>query len=139
MSESWYSRPVLFVASVEQAIEFYRDRLGFVESWRHVEEGRALVGEVTREDCTLILNCQQPERTGRGRMFISLDPEPLRRLRAEIESRGAPVRDGWWGYDTMIVEDPDGNELFFPYSSEAADGDKDSTVAKAEPTDPSAS
>jgi hypothetical protein len=23
------------------------------------------------------------------------------------------------GYDTMIVEDPDGNELFFPYPNDA--------------------
>ena len=34
------------------------------------------------------------------------------------ERRGAPVKDGWWGYDTLIVEDPDGNELFFPYPKE---------------------
>ena len=124
MSENWYSRPVFFVESVERAIDFYKEKLGFEESWRHGEAGTALVGEVTRSDCTLILNCQQPDRTGRGRMFISLDPEPLRNLRTELEARGAPVSDGWWGYDTMIVQDPDGNELFFPYSGEAeGDGD----------------
>ncbi len=22
---------------------------------------------------------------------------------------------GWWGYDTMIIENPNGNELSFPY------------------------
>ena len=48
-------------------------------------------------------------------MFISLDIEVLQTLRAEFENRGAPVTDGWWGYDTMIIQDPDGNELFFPY------------------------
>ena len=31
MKDGWYSRPVLFVESVERAIAFYRDRLGFVE------------------------------------------------------------------------------------------------------------
>ena len=82
----------------------------------HAPDARViLVGQVNREDCEIILNCQQPEKTGRGRIFISIDIGPLQALRAEFEGRGAPIRDGWWGYDTMIVEDPDGNELFFPY------------------------
>lgn len=115
MSDGWYSRPVFFVESVERAIDFYCTRLGFEAGPSYAEEGVLLVGEVTREDCALLLNCQQPEKSGKGRMFISLDPEPLQRLRTELEGRGAPIRDGWWGYDTMIVEDPDGNELFFPY------------------------
>ena len=129
MSADWYSRPVFFVASVERAIEFYTVKLGFEESWRHVEDGLVLVGEVTRQDCTLILNCQQPAKVGHGRMFISLDGEPLRALRSEIEGRGAPVRDGWWGYDTMIVEDPDGNELFFPYANAPDIGDTATAIA----------
>jgi catechol 2,3-dioxygenase-like lactoylglutathione lyase family enzyme len=111
----WFSRPVLFVSSVERAIAFYCDKLGFAESNRYEEDGTALVGEVSREDCILLLNCQQPEKCGKARMFISLEPGTLEALRAEFDSRGAPVEDGWWGYDTMIVRDPDGNELFFPY------------------------
>lgn len=118
MSDAWFSRPVFFVDSVERAIDFYTGKLGFEEEWRHEEDGIVLVGQVNRQDCALLLNCQQPEKTGKGRMFVSLDPEPLRLLREEFERRGAPVRDGWWGYDTMIVEDPDGNELFFPYPNE---------------------
>lgn len=111
----WFSRPVFFVESVERAIGFYSEKLGFTETNRYEESGKALVGEVTREDCKILLNCQQPEKAGKARMFISIDLEPLKALRAEFENRGAPVRYGWWGYDTMIVEDPDGNELFFPY------------------------
>jgi hypothetical protein len=48
-------------------------------------------------------------------MFISLEPGVLAALRAEFEANGAPVRGGWWGYELMIVADPDGNELCFPY------------------------
>jgi catechol 2,3-dioxygenase-like lactoylglutathione lyase family enzyme len=121
MSDGWFSRPVFFVASVERAIDFYCRKLGFVEDSRYEEDGTVLVGQVTREDCELLLNCQQPDKTGKGRMFISLDLEPLRLLRSELEGRGAPIRDGWWGYDTMIVEDPDGNELYFPYPNEEDD------------------
>ena len=113
----WYSRPVFFVESVERAIAFYTTRLGFTERNRYEEQGKVLVGEVGREDCVILLNCQQPEKSGRGRMFISIDVGPLKALRSEFESRDAPVKDGWWGYDTMIIEDPDGNELFFPYPS----------------------
>jgi catechol 2,3-dioxygenase-like lactoylglutathione lyase family enzyme len=121
MSERWYSRPVLFVASVERAVEFYTGRLGFEAGFQYQEEGHTLVGEVAREDCTLLLSCQEPQRNGHGRMFISLDPEPFRRLKSEFEERGAPVKAGWWGYELMVVADPDGNELFFPHPrSEAA-------------------
>lgn len=117
--ETWYSRPVFFVENVERSIEFYTAKLGFTEGDRYEEDGKVLVGQVSREDCALLLNCQQPEKTGSGRMFISIDLEPLLALRAEFEKRGAPIRDGWWGYDTMIIEDPDGNELYFPYPDDA--------------------
>jgi catechol 2,3-dioxygenase-like lactoylglutathione lyase family enzyme len=111
----WYSRPVFFVESVERSIAFYTEKLGFTHGFCYEEEGKVLVGQVNREDCEIILNCQQPEKTGRSRIFISIDFGPLQALRAEFEDRGAPIRDGWWGYDTMIIQDPDGNELFFPY------------------------
>jgi catechol 2,3-dioxygenase-like lactoylglutathione lyase family enzyme len=115
----WYSRPVFFVESVERSVAFYTEKLGFGEGFRYQEEGKILVGQVNREDCQIILNCQQPEKTGRGRIFISIDIGPLQALRAEFENLGAPVTDGWWGYDTMIIEDPDGNQLFFPYPNKA--------------------
>jgi catechol 2,3-dioxygenase-like lactoylglutathione lyase family enzyme len=114
----WYSRPVFFVESVERSIAFYTEKLGFTEGSRYEEGGKILVGQVNREDCEILLNCQQPEKTGRSRIFVSIDLAPLQVLRAEFENRGAPIRDGWWGYNTMIIEDPDGNELFFPYPND---------------------
>ena len=120
MTDGWFSRPVFFVQNVERSIDFYTGKLGFEVEWTHEEGGTLLVGQVTREDCALILNSQQAEKNGKGRMFISLGAAPLRRLRSEFEGRGAPIRDGWWGYDTMIVVDPDGNELFFPYENAEA-------------------
>jgi hypothetical protein len=44
----------------------------------------------------------------------------LRALRSELEGKGVDVRDGSWGYPLMIIRDPDGNELFFPYPSDRA-------------------
>ena len=60
-------------------------------------------------------------------MFISLNVEPetydaavaaLDGLRAEFEARGAAVKDGRWGYRVLVVEDLDGNQLFFNYPNE---------------------
>ena len=114
----WYSRPIFFVADVARSLSFYSDALGFVPGFRYEEDEKLLVAQVGREGCDIILSAQQPERVGYGRIFISVDLAPLQALRSELERRGATVSDGWWGYDTMIVTDPDGNELCFPYPAD---------------------
>ena len=43
-------------------------------------------------------------------------------LRAELEAKGVPVKEGSWGYRLLVVDDPDGNQLFFNYPSETASG-----------------
>jgi catechol 2,3-dioxygenase-like lactoylglutathione lyase family enzyme len=125
----WFARPVLHVADVEASLRFYMDRLGFMSPWRFDEDGRASVAEVDRQGCALILANHWPEKVGKGLMFISLNVEPATReaataaldaLRTELESRGAPVKDGSWGYRLLVVDDPDGNQLFFNYPSETA-------------------
>ena len=87
------------------------------------------VAQVDRQGCALILAHTWPEKIGNGLMFISLNVEPPSReaaiaaldaLRAELEARGAPVRDGSWGYRLLVVDDPDGNQLFFNYPAETA-------------------
>lgn len=119
MSE-WYPRAVLGVADVERAVEFYVGQLGFTRDWSFDEAGATLVAQVSRQGCDLILSSQWPERVGKGVMFISVDEPVLDALRIEFEGRGVPVKDGWWGYRLMVVADPDGNELFFPYPNEAS-------------------
>jgi uncharacterized glyoxalase superfamily protein PhnB len=111
----WYPRPVLFVADIGRAIDFYVDGLGFAERWRYEEEGKALVAQVERQGCALILSVQWPEKVGTALMFIALDVDVLRALRVELEGKGVDVRDGYWGYRLMVVRDLDGNELYFPY------------------------
>jgi hypothetical protein len=41
---------------------------------------------------------------------------------AELEGRGVDVKDGQWGYRLMVIADPDGNELYFPYPTSLATG-----------------
>jgi catechol 2,3-dioxygenase-like lactoylglutathione lyase family enzyme len=125
----WFARPVLHVSNVEASLRFYVDRLGFTVPWRFDDDGRVFVAQVDRQGCALILSDQWPEKVGKGLMFISLNVEPetheaavaaLDALRAELEARGAPVKDGKWGYRLLVVDDLDGNQLFFNYPNEPA-------------------
>ena len=36
-------------------------------------------------------------------------------LRFYVDSRGVSIKEGQWGYRVLVVEDLDGNQLFFPY------------------------
>ncbi|HKR30021.1 MAG TPA: glyoxalase superfamily protein [Terriglobales bacterium] len=125
----WFARPVLHVKDVEASLRFYIDRLGFTSPWRYDKDGKAHVAQVDRQGCALILADTWPDKIGKGLMFISLNVEPETReaataavdaLRAELESRGAPVKEGSWGYRLLVVDDPDGNQLFFNYPRETA-------------------
>jgi catechol 2,3-dioxygenase-like lactoylglutathione lyase family enzyme len=127
----WFARPVLHVKDVEASLRFYVDRLGFTSPWRHNEDVRADVAQVDRQGCALILADSWPEKIGKGLMFISLNVEAgtgeagvaaLDALREELEAKGVPVKEGWWGYRLLVVDDLDGNQLFFNYPNETASG-----------------
>ena len=120
MSNKWYARPVLFVANIDRSVDFYGQQLDFTESWRYEEDGKAYVAQVDRLGCELILSSQWPDKVGNGLMFISLDPGVLDALRVELEGRGVDVKDGQWGYRLMVVTDPYGNQLYFPYPASPA-------------------
>jgi len=124
----WFARPVLFVADLHRTLDFYVQRLGFTESWRHEENGKALVAQAARQGCALIFSSQWPDKAGSGVLFVSLNVAPasdpingkaqtvaLDALRAELEGNGVKVEDGEWGYRLLVVRDPDGNELWFNY------------------------
>jgi hypothetical protein len=62
-------------------------------------------------------------------MFISVKVEretreaaiaALDALRAELEAKGVSVKEGSWGCRLPVVDDPDGNQLFFNYPNETA-------------------
>jgi catechol 2,3-dioxygenase-like lactoylglutathione lyase family enzyme len=123
----WFARPVLHVADVEASLHFYVSRLGFTSSWRYDDNGRAHVAQVERDGCALILADTWPEKIGKGLIFVSLNAGTreaaivaLDELRAEFEAQGVSVKEGSWGYRLLVVDDPDGNQLFFNYPNEAA-------------------
>ena len=120
----WFARPILHVTDVEASLRFYVNQLGFTIPWRFDQDGTAYVAQVDRQGCALILAKTWPEKVGKGVTFISLNVEPptheaataaLDALRAELEAKGTPVKEGSWGYRLLVVDDPDGNQLFFNY------------------------
>lgn len=125
---AWYSRPVLFVADIDRASTFYVERLGFSETWRHVD-GRALVAQVERDGCELLLSCQRPDKVGGAMTFVSLDRPEFEAVKARMGGPGGAVREGWWGYPCLIVTDPDGNDLYFPDPGDVDVGPDDMSVA----------
>ena len=127
----WFARPILHVNDVEASVRFYVDQLGFTQAWRYDDNDKPYVAQVERLGCTLILSNSwagtTPEKLGKSVIFISLNAEPhsheagvaaVDALRAELESKGVPVKDGWWGYRLLVVDDPDGNQLLFNYPNE---------------------
>lgn len=120
MSSEWFARPVLFVADIDRAVDFYVKQLGFTQPWRYEEEGKGQVAQVDRQGCALILSSQWPDKVGKGLMFISLEVQVLKALCAELEARGVHLKDGYWGYKLMVIVDPDGNELYFNYPADPA-------------------
>lgn len=123
----WFARAVLHVADVEASLLFYVERLGFTCPWRYQENGKAHVAQVERQGCALILADTWPAKIGKGLMFISINAGEAGReaaiaaldlLRAELVAKGVPVKDGSWGYRLLVVDDPDGNQLFFNYPNE---------------------
>jgi catechol 2,3-dioxygenase-like lactoylglutathione lyase family enzyme len=122
MSDHWFARAVLHVADVDASVRFYVDKLGFASPWHYDSDGKAVVAQVERDGCAVILSSQWPDKVGKGLVFVSMNIEPagaqvaaLDALRAELEANGAPVRAGEWGYKLLVVDDPDGNQLFFNY------------------------
>lgn len=110
----WYTRSVFAVRDAAAALGFYSTKLGFREDWRYEEEGRLRIVQVSRAGSELILSDQWPEEAGRGLLFISLTLADFERLVSEAAERGFELKSGNWGYELAIVQDPDGNRLWFP-------------------------
>lgn len=109
IAHRWYTRPVFFVTDVTRALHFYVDTLGFEKAWH-----KDTVCQVNHGECEIIL-CQDATRRDKSRLFIELTKEGIAELRREIAERSVPSRTSWWGYDVIQIDDPDGNELLFPY------------------------
>lgn len=117
---SWASSTLIFVRDVDQAIGFYVDRIGFELHMRFEDEGKALVAGISRGDgCSLLLTCQWPDKVGKAVVYTAFDAPEFERTCAELQAKGVTLGDGWWGRPLVIVEDPDGNQIWFARPDDA--------------------
>jgi len=107
---------VFFVKDAEESLAFYTKTMGFELDWNYQYEGRAWVFQVRLFGFELILNQaygSTENRAGHGRAFIGLDDEQAQSLLGHIRDRALNPRRDEWGRPTLVLLDPDGNELFF--------------------------
>jgi hypothetical protein len=97
----------------EPRASFLRRHVGFEKSW-HEGDGAGKVCQVNRGECEVIL-CEDATRRDKVRLFVELTADGLTDLRRELVERSVPSKESWWGYDVLQIDDPDGNELLFPY------------------------
>jgi predicted enzyme related to lactoylglutathione lyase len=113
--------PVLLVADVDRAVEYYRDRLG-VRCDVHGEPPDFVVAE--RDAAVILLAlCREPERIVPNwkivdmtwNAFIRVDD--VESIYAEVQERGAAIDytlyDAPSGFREFGVQDPDGHDIAF--------------------------
>ena len=107
-----YARSVFFVADAERSQRFYTEDLGFTLDW----DSHDGVFQVSLFAFELILN-QVEDRTGpragHGRVFIGLEDHQVEQVRKHIADKGIQALCVEWGRPTLVIRDPDANELLF--------------------------
>jgi len=120
---SWTSSTLVFVRDVDAAIAFYVEQLGFTLNMRYAEEDKALVAGASRGDgCSILLTCQWPDKVGTTVLYTALEAREHEQVCAEFQAKGVALKEGWWGKPLVVVEDGDGNQLYFARPDEASDG-----------------
>ena len=120
-TDRWSARPVFFVTDAERALSFYREKLGCSLDWNHEHEGRAFVFQVNLRGVALIVNqIEGPTeaRAGHGRVFIGLEDDQVAGFWRHLEKHLIEITLTRWGEPTIVIEDLDGNEIFFWLSEE---------------------
>ncbi len=109
----WYTRPIFSVSSMVAALHHYRDLLGFESKWNHDEGGENWVEQVDKGSLELILTSNM-SHVGTGRLFVSLTEDELLRLHERIKQHQIKYESFFWGYKSIGIKDPDGNQLIIP-------------------------
>ncbi|HEV2706909.1 MAG TPA: VOC family protein [Pyrinomonadaceae bacterium] len=129
----------LEVNSLEESLDFYRERLGFelVSVTPDTEPPLATL----RAGRLRVMLAQVPVtmvRRGRG-VHLFLTVEDVDSFYARLSERGAevaPPSDEGWGGRFITLEDPDRYRLFFVTWDAAHDSSSSSSSLKADPTAP---
>lgn len=132
--DNFYARTVFFVKDGEAAHAFYTQTLGFGFDWG---EDVTCVFQVSLFGFELILNQvfgDIKDRAGHGRVFLGLDRDQAAALCEHIRAKGIRTSRVEWGRPTLVIKDPDGNELFFWLPDNLASLDKEPAEQEPAPT-----
>jgi len=113
--------PVLLVADVERAVEYYRDRLGF-RCDIYGDPPDFVVAE--RDEAVILLaHCPEPERIVPNWKIVAMTwnafirVDDVESIYAEVQERGAAIDyalyDAPSGFREFGVQDPDGHDIAF--------------------------
>ena len=132
--------PILYVRSIEDAVAFYRDKLGFELGFSMPgPDGRMAHASVKHGDVELMIGYKMGtngsiDMSGLGggpELYISMDG--VDDYHAYVRDTGAPVTaeltDQFWGDRTFTVTDPDGHVLTFAQTVRQFDPARDMPVA----------
>jgi catechol 2,3-dioxygenase-like lactoylglutathione lyase family enzyme len=104
---------VFHVSDLERALAFYKDVLGFQETFRHGTYVGLMIGQVPLHLTLGGPDCARP--TGGGTVYIFCDAVDA--FYEQLAARGARLRSApanqSYGMRDFIVHDPDGNQLSF--------------------------
>lgn len=125
-------QPILFVRSVERAVEFYQERLGFNLGFALTGDGgRMLHASIVHGAVTVMLAYADPaveRRLGGGaELYVYVDDvdryhEHVVAARTVLSH---DIEDQFWGDRTFTVSDPDGYVITFAQTVRAFDPARD--------------
>jgi catechol 2,3-dioxygenase-like lactoylglutathione lyase family enzyme len=96
MTEKWGHSTIVFVSDAGAATAFYSEQLGFTVNWRYDDDGRTVAAGISRDDCSLLLNTQRPDRAGKGAIYLAFGEAGHDALRTDLLAKGVALKDGWW-------------------------------------------
>lgn len=113
--------PVLLVADIQRAVEYYRDRLGFTCEI-YGDPSDFIVA--SRDEATILLAlCEEPSRIVPNWQIVDkvwsafIRVDDVDNVYAEVQARGAPIDytiyDAPSGFREFGVQDPDGHDIAF--------------------------
>lgn len=125
-------QPILFVSSIEQSVDFYQEKLGFVLGFAITGDGgRMLHASIVHGAVTLMLAYADPaveRRLGGGaELYVYVDDVDgyYERVLTAGTVLSRDIEDQFWGDRTFTVTDPDGYVITFAQTVRAFDPARD--------------
>ncbi|MGH2587560.1 MAG: VOC family protein [Dehalococcoidia bacterium] len=129
--------PMLHVSSIEQSVDFYKEKLGFdLEFAMNGDGGKMLHASVSNGDVKLMIGYPDGEARplgGGAELYIMTDAVDAyhARVRDAGTALSKEITDEWWGDRLFTVTDPDGYVLTFAQTVREFDPSRIPTAATA--------